>query len=230
MQESSSGIAGSAAAGLEAVLKGGHPFVLGVTGGIACGKTTVVKMLEERGAEVIDFDLIAREIVEPGKPAWRDIVGCFGEGILRADGSLDRERLSDLIFRDPERRRELEGFTHPRIDAEFVRRVRDIGRRDPDAVIQADIPLLIEIGLQRLFHRILVVYVPREVQIERLVLRDGISREKAEDILRAQMPIDEKTSHADFVIHNEGSLAETERQVEELWKNLKILQFQGRKA
>ncbi len=212
---------------MKALLKHMRPFLLGVTGGIASGKTTVVQLLEEKGAPVIDFDVIARVIVEPGRPAWKDILACFGEQVLRPDQSVDREKLSNIVFKDPEKRKRLEGFTHPRIDAEFVRQVHEIGQRDPNAVIQVDVPLLIEIGLQHLFHRILVVHVPREVQIERLIRRDRISRKKAADILRAQMPLDEKTAYADFVIHNEGTLEEMKRQVDEVWKKIKEVQAAG---
>jgi len=221
MQKTTSSVNKDMPKGLKPLLKKARPFILGVTGGIASGKTTVVKLLEEKGAPVIDFDVIAREIVEPGKPACKDIIAYFGEQVVRADGSLDREKLSNIIFRDPEKRKKLEGFTHPRIDAEFVRQVNEIGKKDPGAVIQVDVPLLIEIGLQYLFHKILVVYVPREVQMERLVRREGISREKAADILQAQKPIDEKTAYADFVIRNEGSIEETKRQVDELWEKIK---------
>lgn len=221
MQKVKSGRAENPLEGMKNFLNEMRPFILGVTGGIASGKTTVVRLLKEKGALVIDFDVIAREIVAPEKPACKDIIAYFGEQVARADGSLDREKLSNIIFKDPEKRKKLEGFTHPRINAEFVRQVNEIGKSDPSAVIQVDIPLLIEIGLQHLFHKILVVYVPREVQMERLVRRDGISREKAADILRAQMPIDEKTAYADFVIWNEGSIEETKRQVDELWEKIK---------
>ena len=221
MQKVKSGRSENSLDGMKNFLNEMLPFILGVTGGIASGKTTVVRLLKEKGALVIDFDVIARKIVEPGNPACKDIIAYFGKQVVRADGSLDREKLSNIIFKDPEKRKKLEGFTHPRINAEFVRQVNEIGKKDPNAVIQVDIPLLIEIGLQHIFHKILVVYVPREVQMERLVRRDGISREKAADILRAQMPIDEKTAHADFVIHNEGPLEETKRQVDEVWEKIK---------
>ncbi|MBN2124016.1 MAG: dephospho-CoA kinase [Deltaproteobacteria bacterium] len=213
---------------LDAIRGKDNRVLLGVTGGIATGKTTVVQMLEDLGAPVIDFDVLARDVVEPGKPAWKDIVSFFGEQVLQEDKGLDRKRLSDIVFRDMEKRKRLEGFTHPRINEEFVRRVNEIAAKDPDAIIQVDIPLLIEHNYQHYFHRLLVVYVPREVQIERLIKRDGITREQAENILRAQLPIDEKVGYADFVIHNEGSLEETRRQVDALWKELREAQRASR--
>jgi dephospho-CoA kinase len=227
MRKSTSSLSKDMPKGLEPLLKGTRPLILGVTGGIASGKSTVVKLLEKKGCPVIDFDVIAREIVEPGKPAWKDILSYFGERVLREDRTLDREGLSDIIFRDMEKRKKLEGFTHPRINEEFVKRVNEIAAEDSNAIIQVDIPLLIEIGLQHFFHKILVVYAPPEVQIERLVRRDGISREKAADILQAQMPIDEKVGYADFVIRNEGSMEETKRQVDDFWEKIKEVRDKG---
>jgi dephospho-CoA kinase len=205
-----------------------RPLVVGVTGGIASGKTAVTRMLEEMGAPVIDFDVVAREVVEPGQPAYQDIVSCFGEQILQEDRTIDRKKLSRIVFQDAEKRKKLEGFTHPRIAMEYLRQSDEIAGRHPDAIIQVAVPLLIEANLQHLFHKILVVYVPRETQIERLTLRDGISREEAERILAAQMPIDEKLRHADFVIRNEGPLEQTRRQVEALWRTLLQLQTRPR--
>jgi len=205
---------------MEPIQKKNNSLLLGVTGGIATGKTTVVRMLEELGAPVIDFDLLAREVVEPGQPALKDIVGYFGEEILLKDGSLDREKLSGIVFRDVEKRKILESFTHPRIYEASERRIKKIVEEDPNAIIQLDIPLLIEQNLQHMVHKVLVVYIPREKQIERLMERDGISREWAVDRLGAQMPIDEKLGWADFVINNEKTLEETKKQVEDLWEVL----------
>jgi len=199
-------------------------LLLGVTGGIATGKTTVVRMLEELGAPVIDFDVLARDVVEPDKPAWQEIVAYFGEQVLREDRQLDRKKLSDIVFRDIEKRKKLESFTHPRIHAEFMAQLGEIVGKDPDAIVQVDIPLLIENNLQYLFHKTLVVYIPKEMQIDRLVKRDKISKEEATDRLKAQLPIDEKVGYADFVIHNDKSLQETKKQVEKLWKTLKKIQ------
>jgi dephospho-CoA kinase len=206
---------------LGTILGKDNRLLVAVTGGIASGKSVVSKMLEDLGAPIIDYDVIAREIVEPGKPAWKDIVACFGERVLRQDRSIDRKNLSDIVFRDPEKRKQLESFTHPRIIEEGARQSDEIARKDPDAIIQVAVPLLIEINLQDRFHKVLLVYVPRETQIERLMKRDGIAREAAESILKAQLPIDEKLRHADFVIHNEGTLEETRRQVEQVWEELK---------
>ena len=135
---------------MESVQRKNNSLLLGVTGGIATGKTTVVRMLEEWGAPVIDFDLLAREVVEPGEPALKDIVGFFGEQVLLKDGSLDREKLSGIVFHDVEKRRILESFTHPRIYEESERQVKEIIEKDSNAIIQLDIPLLFEQKSRRL--------------------------------------------------------------------------------
>jgi dephospho-CoA kinase len=205
-------------------------LLLGVTGGIASGKSSVTGMLREMGAPLIDLDRIAREVVEPGKPAWKEIVSFFGESILLKDGKLDRKKLSRVVFEDPEKRKKLERFTHPRINEAFEKSVEEISRRFTDPIIQAEVPLLFEVELQHRFHRVLVVHIPPELQIQRLMQRDGISREAAQRILKAQMPIDEKARRADFVIHNEGTLEETRAQVKEVWKALKRIQGEGLKG
>ena len=205
-------------------------LLLGVTGGIASGKSTVARMLEELGAPVIDFDALSRFVVEPGKPAWKDIVAYFGEQVLLEDKTLDRKKISEIVFRDPEKRKRLEGFTHPRIYEDFRRLVKEYTQKDPDVIIQVVVPLLIEANLQYLFHKLLLVYIPQEKQIERLMDRDKISREMAQNILTAQLPIDEKKGYADFIVDNSGSLEETKRQVGEVWQKLKKFQEERRKA
>jgi dephospho-CoA kinase len=206
----------------------GNPLLVGVTGGIACGKTTVSKMLEELGAPVIDFDLIARQVVEPGTPALAKIVDYFGRQVLQSDGSLDRRKVSDLVFRDMEKRKVLESFTHPPIYEEFFNQVRAITEKDPDAIIQVAVPLLIELNLSYLFDAVVVVHIPAEEQIRRLSERDGISTEDAANILNAQLPIEEKKAFASYLINNEGNLEETRKQVESLWEDLKQLRKGGR--
>ncbi len=208
----------------------GHLVLIGVTGGIASGKTAVARMMEELGAPIIDFDVLSRMVVEPGKPAWKDIVAYFGEQVLLEDKTLDRKKLSETVFRDPEKRKKLEGFTHPRIYEEFARLVKEYSSQDPNVIIQVVIPLLIEANLQYLFHKLLLVYIPEEMQIKRLMQRDHISREMAQSILAAQLPIEEKKAYADFIVDNSGSLEETKKQVGEVWQKLKEFQEKRRKA
>ena len=202
----------------------GDLLVLGVTGGIASGKTTVADMLAESGARIIDFDLIAREVVGPDKPAFREIVDYFGDRVIGEDGRLDRKRLSGMVFRDPAKRKILEGMTHPRIVEAFVGQVRQIAENNPHGIILAVIPLLFEVNLRYLVHKVLVVYVSPEIQMERLIIRDKISRDEAGRILKAQMPIDDKVAGADFVIRNEGNLDETRREINALWQTLREAQ------
>jgi len=204
-------------------IKSAH-LIVGVTGGIASGKSTVARMLEESGAPAVDFDLLARQIVEPGKPAFKEIVASFGEEVLQKEGGLDRKGLAGIVFQDERKRKALENITHPRIVAAFLDRVGEITHRDPHAIIQAVIPLLFEANLRHLVHKVLLVYIPQDMQIERLIKRDGITREAAQNILKAQLPIDEKLGYADFVIHNEGTLEETRKQVEQVWEELKKCQ------
>ncbi|MBI9088021.1 MAG: dephospho-CoA kinase [Desulfobacterium sp.] len=204
-----------------AKLKGDdRQLLLGVTGGIGTGKTTVANLLREKGAPIIDFDLLAREVVEPGTRGFDDIVDYFGSQVLDTDGTLDRKRLSKIVFGDMEKRKKLESFTHPAIYEAFFREVDLIAREDPGAVIQVVIPLLVELNLQYLFDRLLVVYVPEELQVRRLAQRDGISMDEAATILKSQIPIDEKRQFADFVVDNSGSLDETREQVDELWSTI----------
>ena len=199
-------------------------LVLGVTGGIASGKTTVANMLEELGAPIIDFDLLARQVVEPGQPAFKDIIAYFGDDVIDKNGTLDRKRISGIVFRDPAKRKILEGITHPRIFEVFVHQVREMAEKDPHGIVQAVIPLLFEVNLTHLVHKVLMVYISPDKQIERLTRRDSISTEEANQILKAQMPIDQKAAEADFVIHNEGNVEETRKAVKALWQTLKEAQ------
>jgi dephospho-CoA kinase len=198
-------------------------LLLGVTGGIASGKTTVARMLEELGAKLIDFDVLSRTVVEPEKPAWRDVTAYFGEQVLLRDKTLDRKKLGKIVFGDEAKRKILENFIHPRIYEEFHRLVREISSSEPGTIIQGVVPLLFEANLQPLFHKILLVYIPRELQVERLMKRDGISRKMAYQILDAQLPIEDKRKQADYIVDNSGALSQTKRQVGEIWGKLQKL-------
>lgn len=200
--------------------------ILGLSGGIGSGKSTVSRMLEALGAVVIDADRIVRELQAPGSPVLDEIVRAFGTGVLDADGALDRDALGEVVFRDPEARGRLNAIVHPRVGVLMVRRAaaaRDAGAK----LVVLDIPLLFEVkrsgtgnaGLYQ-FDATVVVWAPREVQIRRQMERDGCDRAEAERRVAAQMPLDEKKAMADHVIDNSGTLAETERQVRALWREL----------
>jgi dephospho-CoA kinase len=199
-------------------------LLVGITGTIASGKTTAANMFATHGARLIDFDIIARDVVEPGRPAYQQIVDFFGNQVLQADGTLDRQQLSDIVFRDLEKRKKLESFTHPQIAAEFINQLEKIAAHDPDAIVLVVVPLMIELNLQHLFHKLVVVRISQEELTKRLIKRDRIEKEEALRIIASQLPIDEKTGYADFVIDNGESLENTETQVQDLWKKLQRLQ------
>ena len=195
-------------------------MLLGVTGGIASGKSTVSGMLTELGSPLIDFDLIARQVVAPGTEGLAKIVAYFGRQVLTEDGSMDRKKVAKIVFRDSEKRKKLESFTHPAIHEEFCRQAAAIAAENPEAIIQVAVPLLIELNLQHLFDKILVVHVPAEVQEKRLAERDNISPQEAANIMKSQLPIAEKLQFADFIVDNTGDLDYTRSQVEKIWHDL----------
>jgi len=201
---------------------------VGLTGGIATGKSTVVRMLVRRGARVIDHDALVHALQEPGRPVWRQIVEAFGRGILDDGGRIDRKRLGALVFGDEVRRKALEGIVHPAVLEEAERERERIGRQDERAIVLSDIPLLLEVGMQDRFDLILLVYAPPEVQIERVMKRNGMTREEAAARLSAQMPIDEKLRRADVVIRNDSTMGDLEKRVDEVWQELLARERQKR--
>jgi len=204
-------------------------LLLGVTGSIATGKSTVAIMLEELGAPIIDFDVLSRVVVEPGKPAWKDIVEYFGEQVLMEDGTIDRSKLRTIVFQDAEKRKRLEGFQRPAIWQEFMRLVEVHSRENPEVIIQVVVPLLFERGMQAIFHHLLMVYAPEEIQKKRLMERDGLSEDFAMRMIRSQMSAEEKKGYCDLLIDNSGSPEETRIKVQALWKELKRLQQNKKK-
>ena len=195
---------------------------VGLTGGIACGKSTVARMLVENGAILIDFDELAHAIQEPEGDVWLEIVRHFGEEILHGDRKIDRRRLGEMVFADREKRELLNRIIHPAIFAEWQRRLEEIRKNTPDAIVVSDIPLLIEAGMKEMVDLVLLVYITPEEQVSRAMARDGFSREEAGQRLAAQMPIDEKLRWADIVIRNEGLPEETRRAVISVWMDLNI--------
>lgn len=191
--------------------------LIGLTGGIGTGKSTVDRMLTARGAALIDADLLAREVVEPGTPALAEITAEFGPAVLQPDGSLDRTALGALVFADEAKRLRLNAITHPRVGELMQRRVAEALASDAPLVV-VDIPLLFESGRQGLFEGVLLVWAPPEVQLSRLVERDGWNQEEARQRVASQMPVDEKRALATWVIDNSGTLEDTEAQVERWWR------------
>ncbi len=195
------------------------PTLIGLTGGIACGKSFVSRLLTERGAIVVDADQVARDVVAPGSPGLAEVVEAFGEAILTDDGALDRATLGQRVFGDDEARKRLEGILHPAIARESMRQLADAAAQKPPLVVY-DAALLIEAGRSDLFRPLVVVSAPRETQKQRLMARDGLDAAAAEARLAAQMPVAEKAKRADHVIDNGGSRAQTAAQVDALWAAL----------
>ncbi|MGD8430509.1 MAG: dephospho-CoA kinase [Ectothiorhodospiraceae bacterium] len=187
-------------------------FLVGLTGGIASGKSTVADHFRRLGAEVIDTDAVAREVVAPGSEGLAAVVKAFGRTVLDADGKLDRRRMRERVFGDERARRRLEGILHPRIRALTLERAR--GSRAPYVVIV--VPLLVESGWETMVHRVLVVDVPEETQIERVMQRDAATRQQAQAILQAQAGRERRLAVADDVIENSGSRGTLAEQTERL--------------
>lgn len=198
-------------------------YIVGLTGGIASGKSTVARILRELGAPVVDADLAARAVIPAVLP---ELVAAFGEGILRPGGSLDRGRLAAIVFADPAARVRLEAITHPPI-------LRNLGRqlvrlqREGQAVAVLEVPLLVEAGLAALVDEIWVVAAGPGRQVERLALRDGLTPEQARQRLDAQLPLAQKREKAQVVIENNGPLAATRQQVEAGWARLTAARPRG---
>lgn len=193
---------------------------VGLTGGIATGKSTVVRMLVKKGARVIDHDALVHTLQEPGRPVWNRIVEAFGRDILDAGGRIDRKKLGALVFGNETRRKALEGIVHPAVLEEAQRERDRIGKEDARAIVLSDIPLLLEVGMQGLFDLLLLVYAPPEVQIARVMKRNNMTRDEAAARLGAQMPIDEKLKRADVVVRNDGTMKELHQRVDEVWEEL----------
>lgn len=196
-------------------------MVVGLTGGLASGKSTVARLFQECGAIVLDADVLAREVVQPGTPAWRDIVRAFGRQVLRPDRALDREALARIVFRNPAKRRTLNAIIHPRVAREHARLTREIAKKDPKAVIMYDVPLLFEAGVDKRVDKIVVVTASQKAQIERLRQRNGLTRAEALRRIRAQMPLAKKVKLADYVLDGTRPRTQLRRQVAallDLWK------------
>ncbi|MBA4531510.1 dephospho-CoA kinase [Brevibacillus halotolerans] len=194
-------------------------MILGLTGGIASGKSTVAAMLRERGVTVIDADLIAREVVEVGKPAYNGIVKYFGTSVLDETGALNRAVLGEMIFSDREKRMVLNEIVHPEVRKE-MRLQATLAQERGERLVFMDIPLLYESKLTYMVDRVVVVYVPESVQFIRLMERDEFDEEQAKKRLRAQMNIEEKCKLANYVIDNQGSRSDTQKQVDDLVTSL----------
>lgn len=192
--------------------------IIGLTGGIASGKSTVSAMLRKLGAEVLDADALAREVVEPGQPALAEIADRFPE-VIRADGTLDRAALGARVFARPEERAALNAITHPRIREAFARKTAALERQGVTVVIY-DAALLIENKLYEGMDGVILVVAPPELQLARLIARDGLTVEQARQRIASQMPLAEKLPHATWIVDNAGDVARTQARVEEVWREV----------
>ena len=195
-------------------------IVAGLTGGIATGKSTVAAIFASAGAVVIDADRIAREAVRPGTAVHADIVAHFGNGVVRADGAVDRKRLAAIIFADPAEQRALERMVHPQVKREVAAQLDRLRRDAPGSVVIVDVPLLFETGMERGLDPTILVYAPEAVQLRRLIARDGLTHDEALRRIAAQMPIETKRARAAIVIDNSGTLEDTGRQALEVYRRL----------
>ncbi len=191
---------------------------VGLTGGIGSGKSEVTRRLAEHGAVIIDADLIARDMVQPGTPGLAQVAETFGPGVLRSDGSLDRDKLGELVFADAELRGKLNAIVHPLVGARMAELERQAG---PAAITVHAVPLLAENQLAGGYDLVVVVDVPQWLQVERLVRHRGMSREQARARIAAQAGREQRLAIATIVLDNSGSLAELDRQVGELWTELR---------
>ncbi len=198
---------------------------VGLTGGIGAGKSEVARLLAAQGAVVIDADAVAREVVAPGTPGLAEVAGIFGAGVLRPDGSLDRPRLGEIVFADPALRARLNAVVHPKVGAQM----RALEQAAGDAgIVVHDVPLIAENNLAGDYDLVVVVDAPRRVQADRLVRHRGMTREQAAARIAAQATRKQRLAIAGLVIDNSGSLGELDRQVGELWAELRRMAQPGR--
>jgi dephospho-CoA kinase len=192
--------------------------LVGLTGGVGSGKSTVADMLRALGAEVVDADEASHAVYEPGTPGFAAVVREFGDEFVR-DGHIDRQRLGALVFGDADARHRLNAIVHPLVRDWMAARTAEAALRGAEVVVQV-VPLLFENGLERLFSTIVLVYVSEELQVERLVQGRGLTPERARAMIAAQLPIDKKRRQANHVIDNSGSIEKTRAQVDQLWAQL----------
>jgi dephospho-CoA kinase len=203
-------------------------LIVGLTGGIASGKSTVAEMFEREGGYILDTDSMSREVVEPDTPGWHEVVSFFGKEILNQDRTLNRKKLGDIVFSDPRQRKKLEAMLHPKIYERKKELIGAIVDRDTQAILIIAIPLLIEVNSQDTVDKIVLVYVSPQVQLARLMARDGFSTADAQKRVASQMPIDSKLKYAHYVINNEGPLEKTQQAVRDVFKGLKEAEVEKR--
>ena len=200
-------------------------LIVGLTGGIVSGKSTVARMFRQLGADIIDADNIARAIVQPGEKAWKNIVHYFGKEILKDNQEINRKELARIVFTDKEKLEKLNKITHPEIVAIIKNKIEEMRSKDSSdgTICIVEVPLLFEANLEGMMDKIIVVYLNREEQVKRLLIRNSLTQEEAINRIDSQIPMEKKLKKADYVIDNGASLGHTRIQVKQIWQELRQL-------
>jgi dephospho-CoA kinase len=201
---------------------------IGLTGGIASGKSYVLGLLRELGCEVIDADVIAHRVIEPGQPAFEEIIDHFGREVLDAEGKIERAKLGAIVFNDPSQRARLNSIVHPRVFEVQGRWFAEIEERNPGAIAVVDAALMIETGSYRRYDKLIVVHCRPDLQLQRLMIRNNMSREEASARISSQMPAEEKLKYADFAVDTSNGFEDTRLQVQSLYSELCRMASSGR--
>jgi dephospho-CoA kinase len=196
-------------------------LIVGLTGGIASGKSLIAGIFKDLGAHIIDADRIVRDLLEPGQDAWKEVSGYFGDDIMMPDRGIDRRKLGQIVFSDPAKREWLNQCLHPRVFEAYAAQVKRLCARTPDAIVVFDAALLMETGFHKKMDKTVLVYAHSDQQLSRLMERDRFTPEQALARIESQMPISEKRRYADYVIENTGTREEAERRAREVFARLK---------
>ena len=197
-------------------------LIVGLTGGIVSGKSTVALMFKDLGAKIVDADKLGHSVILPHKPAWEKIVKIFGKDVLQNDLTIDREKLGKIVFANQSLLKKLNDITHPEITKIIKKEIDSLKNKtyNQKKILIIDAALIYEAKIDRLMDKIIVVYIDEDEQIKRLIKRNNLSKDEALQRIKSQMPIEEKVKMADYVIDNSNSLDKTKKQVEKIWKNL----------
>jgi dephospho-CoA kinase len=196
-------------------------LIVGLTGGIASGKSLIAGIFKDLGAHIIDADRIVRDLLEPGQDAWKEVSGYFGDDIMMPDRGIDRRKLGQIVFSDPAKREWLNQCLHPRVFEAYAAQIKRLCARTPDAIVVFDAALLMETGFYKKMDKTVLVYAHSDQQLSRLMERDRFTPEQALARIQSQMPISEKRRYADYVIENTGTREEAERRAREVFARLK---------
>ena len=197
-------------------------LIIGLTGGIVSGKSTVARMFKDFGAKIIDADILGHSVILPYKPAWKEIVKLFGEDILGKDLTINREKLGKIVFADQALLKKLNEITHPEIMKLIKKEINLVRNKTPnqEKILVIDAALIYEAKIDRLMDKIIVVYIDEDEQIKRLIKRNNLSKDEASQRVKSQIPMKEKIKMADYVIDNNDTLDKTKKQVETFWQSL----------